>query len=203
MASEEFVQALMSLVKEHMSVSEVSSTTVSNELIHDVCRVDDSNHQTFEYVCDALLEGKAVRNVSNPEHVDYVTGSAKNWVANAGGLGAFKALVRTHRATATKLPELQASSVDVPAMCADYYERRRGSRTAFVTNVFLVETGTYKGHQFGRCINDNGRAYFVGDFGDGVKAYKAPSPSYRRVDKATKGNRIKLSDNEVIAVYTP
>ena len=201
MASEEFVQALMSLVREHMSVSEVSSTTVSREAIHDVCRVDDSNHHTFEHVCDALLNGKAVRNVSNPEHVDYVTGSAKNWVANAGGLRAFKDLVVEHRAGLTE--PLQSSSIDVPAMCADYYERRRGSPTAFVTNVYLVETGTYNGHKFGRCINDNGRAYFVGDFGKGVKAYKAPSPSYRRVDKATKGNRIKLSNNEVIHVYTP
>ena len=193
----------MSLVREHMSVSEVSSTTVSNEEIHDVCRVDDSNLEAFEYVCDALLDGKAVRNVSNPEHVDYVTGSAKNWVANAGGLSAFKKLARGHRDGVTVTPQLQASSIDVPSMCADYYERRRGSQTAFVTNVFLVETGTYKGHQFGKCINDNGRAYFVGDFGKGVKAYKAPSPSYRRVDKATKGNRIKLSNNEVIHVYTP
>ena len=216
MASEEFVQALMSLVKKHMSVSAVSSTTVNKDTLLDVCRVDDSNHETFEYVCDSILDGKAVRNISNPEHDDYVTGSAKNWVANAGGLEKFKALVHEERHTAEyndvyidekfgdNYVPFTTETVDVPLMASNYFESRRGSSSAFVTNVFLIESGRFEEHQFGICVNGNGRRYVVGDFGKGkVKAFREHTGMYRKIDKATKGNRMKLSDSEVINVYTP
>ena len=205
MASEEFVQALMSLVREHMSVSAESSKTVNKGTLRDVCRVDDSNHETFEYVCDAILDGKAVRNISNPEHVDYVTGSAKNWVANAGGLATFKALVHQERHTAeyhneyiderfgdNYVPTVEVANVDIPTMVSNYFESRRDSPSAFVTNVFLTETGSYEAQPFGICQNSNGRRYVGGDFGKGkVKAFREHTGFFRKVDKATKGQRMK------------
>lgn len=210
MASEEFVQALMSLVREHMSVSAVSSTTVNKGNLLDVCRVDDSNHETFEYVCDAILDGKAVRNISNPEHDDYVTGSAKNWVANAGGLASFKALVHQERHTAVYHDEyieqkfgeniVEVVNVDIPTMVSNYFESRRDSPSAFVTDVFLTETGSHDGQPFGICQNSNGRRYVVGDFGKGkVKAFREHTGFYRKIDKATKGQRMKVD----FLVYEP
>ena len=216
MANSKFVQALFDLVRSEMSESAVSSPTVTPDDMHGICRVDTVNHEAFEYVCDAILDGKAVRNISNPEHDDYVTGSAKNWVSNAGGLNVFKAMIGKYRHTVESENEFLdmeypivsteiAVETSVPTMVADYFESRRDTTSAFVTNVFLVETGSYDGKQFGICVNDNGRKYVVGDLtGKGkVKAFREHTGLFRKVDKATKGHRFKLGDSEVMNVFTP
>lgn len=160
-------------------------------------RVDDKNTDAFDNVQYALcVEGKAVRNVSDPKHEHFVTGSAKNWVANAGGIRAFKDMFAVStRASAN------VYTVDIPTMVSDYLYERGESPSAFRTQMFLVETGTHDNIPFGIVVKPNGTRYVVGDLlGKGkVQSFKHTSRPYKNVDTATKGHRAKVE----ILVFDP
>jgi hypothetical protein len=160
-------------------------------------RVDDVNRDAFDEVQHAIcVEGNAVRNVSDPSHEHYVTGNAKNWVANAGGIRAFKDMFAVStRASAN------VYTIDIPTMVSDYLHERGQTASAFRTQMFLVETGSHDGTPFGVVVKPNGTRYVVGDLlGKGkVQSFKHTSRPYKDVDTATKGHRAKVE----ILVFDP
>ena len=165
--------------------------------VYEMLRVDESNRDTFAEVQYAIcVEGKAVRNVSDKHHEHHITGSAKNWVANAGGIRAFKELFAVStRASAN------VYTVDIPTMVSDYLYERGQTASAFRTQMFLVETGTHDNIPFGVVVKPNGTRYVVGDLlGKGkVQSFKHTSRPYKNVDTATKGHRAKVE----ILVFDP
>ena len=187
-------QGLESYTNTQLEAELESRKSATHEDVYESLRVDDSNRDTFDKVQYAIcVEKKAVRNVSDPDHEHYITGSAKNWVANAGGLRAFKELftVGTHSAV----------SVDIPTMVSDYLHERGQTPSAFRTQMFLVETGTFDNIPFGVVVKPNGTRYVVGDLlGKGkVQSFKHTSRPYKNVDTATKGQRAKVE----ILVFDP
>ena len=222
MANQEFVQALMSLVREHMSVSAESSKTVNNDTnVYDVCKVSDENQPVFEDVAMAIHDGKAVRNISNPDHEHYLTGSAKIWVSNAGGKAKFMAL--TQHIVGSYMVEdngptddawgdfevdttFEVEPVSIPQMCVDLFRQRQENGTGFVSRIDLIEQGSFESKPFGVCITEHGKRYIIGNFSTkdtNVRAYNERSPVFKRVDKGSKGQRFKLSNDEVMVVFDP
>ena len=170
-------------------------------------RIGDENHQTFNDVYVAIVtNGCAVRNVSNPDHPDYVSGNAKNWVANAGGLAKFKATTRAWFEQGVIPTSATISTdvvtTDVPEMVSKYLRERKDAGNGFTTELILVETGSHEGNPFGIFVKPNGIRYVVGDLlekDNNVRAFRDTTSVYRNVEKATKGQRAKCD----IVVFDP
>jgi hypothetical protein len=197
------LEAELVVLKRRQEV-EQSAGHVDNVYIR--LRVDDTNRGNFDKVQHAIcVEGKAVRNVSDPKHEHFVTGNAKNWVANAGGIRAFKDMFiaggndTSWTFAAHVTPNVY--TVDIPTMVSDYLYERGETASAFRTQMFLVETGSHDGTPFGVVVKPNGTRYVVGDLlGKGkVQSFKHTSRPYKDVDTATKGHRAKVE----ILVFDP
>jgi len=161
--------------------------------------VSEGNEEKFDDMLYALVhENATVRGVSTPARDEFISGNCKNWVANLGG----KASVLEEFGTgiAQKLVE-RAHHVNVqegvPEMVQTYVRERVDAGKGWTQDVWLEETGSYKGKGFG-VIRAGLKRYFVGKLmDDKVRAYKEGWTAFTKVDKATKGHRFKC-DNVLI-----
>jgi hypothetical protein len=184
---------------EHIRVlqAEVASRkSASQEDVYAVCHVADESREMFDDVVYALCtDGMSVTEVSTPTRAGFVTGSAKNWVAKAGGLRKFKELFSAPSLTAPQYHfrhEMPVRNTSVPEdICKAYLQARKDGGTGFSTTLTLVEAGTYEGNPFGIVQKPSGARWAIGDLtgNDKVQAYPMTRGAYRKVEKATKGQR--------------
>ena len=95
--------------------------------------------------------------------------------------------------------ESEITALDV---CREYLQSRKDAGTGFQTRMFLEQTGTYDGNPFGIVVKDAkvGTRYAIGALRkDEPQAFKQTTSVYRNVDKATKGQRMKVA----ILVFDP
>ena len=96
------------------------------------------------------------------------------------------------------MPVVQGVVVDEPdalSVCRDYLRMRKDAGTGFTTKLFLEQVGTYEGKAFWVVVKDDkvGTRYIIGALRkDNAQAFKHSSPFYKSVDKATKGQRMKV-----------
>jgi hypothetical protein len=163
--------------------------------------VRDEHRELFDDVVYALcVDGASITEVSTPSREGFIHGNAKNWVRNLGNLRAFKALHVTP--AMTNVTHVSASTTAVPEeICKVYLQSRKEDGSGFTTKLTLVEAGRYDGHPFGIVQKPSGARWAIGDLSgnDKVQAYPMARSAYRKVEKATKGQR-QLCD---IVVFDP
>jgi hypothetical protein len=133
--------------------------------------------------------------VSTPGREGYIVGTAKNWVANAGGLRKFKALFGQGVTpfVATEPSGHKSYAVNVPEeICKAYLQSRKEADKGFTTKLTMVETGSYKGKPFGIVQKPSGARWAIGVLTKEKRTVAVPMGRllYRTIDKATKGQRM-------------
>ena len=183
--------------------SRKSATHVDGD-VYERAGVSEGNEQMFDDVVYAICEEDlSITEVSTPGRAGYITGNAKNWVRNLGGISAFKEMHSArgweHTWPSIEIP-MPVQNMEIPTFVSDYFTERGKTTSAFRTQVFLVETGSHDGKPFGVVVKPNGTRYVVGKLKqDKVQAFKDTTPVYKSVDKATKGQRMKVE----ILVFDP
>ena len=171
-----------------------SRKSATHTSVYERAGVSEGNEHLFDDVCYAICtEGLSITEVSTPERAGYITGNAKNWVRNLGGLSAFKDMfVYDMASTPLGVAEREVTALDV---CRDYLQSRKDAGTGFTTRMFLEQIGTYEGKPFGVVVKDDnvGTRYVIGALRkDEPQAFKHTTRVYKNVDKATKGQRMKV-----------
>jgi len=158
--------------------------------VYERCGVSDEHRHLFDEVVYAICtEDMSITEVSTPDRAGFIHGNAKNWVRNAGNLRGFKELCGSH--TPTNIGD----EPDALSVCREYLQSRKDGGTGFTTRMFLEQIGTYKGKPFGVVVKEDnvGTRYVIGALRkDDPQAFKQSSPFYKQVDKATKGQRMKV-----------
>ena len=187
-------QGLSTYTDDELKAELDSRKSATHTSVYERAGVSEGNEQMFDDVCYAICtEGLSITEVSTPERAGYITGNAKNWVRNLGGLSAFKDMfVYDMASTPLGVAERDKTALDV---CREYLQSRKDANKGFTTRMFLEQIGTYKGKPFGIVVKDDnkGTRYAIGALRkDAPQAFKHSSPFYKQVDKATKGQRMKV-----------
>mgnify|MGYP003131674557 FL=1 len=145
---------------------------------------------------DGVRRSVSITKMSTRGNGEFISGNVKNFARKLGNLsGVHEILGMT---TPTHLPVVQAVVVDEPdalSVCRDYLRMRKDAGTGFTTKLFLEQVGTYEGKAFGVVVKDDkvGTRYIIGALRKkDAQAFKQTSPFYKSVDKATKGQRMKV-----------
>lgn len=160
--------------------------------------VSEENTEKFDEMLYALVHKNAtIRELSTPTRDGFISGNCKNWVANLGGKASVLAEFGTDRPHHVSVGDWLERGDGIPQMVKTYVRERVEAGKGWRSDVWLEETGTYKGKVFG-VIRAGMKRYFVGKLmDDKVRAYKEGWTAYTKVDKATKGHRFKC-DNVLI-----
>ena len=172
-----------------------SRKSATHEDVYTRAGVSEGNEEMFDDVVYAICEENlTITEVSTPDRAGYITGNAKNWVRNLGGLRAFREM-HNARGWEHTYPtiEIQTQTTSVPeSICKAYLESRAKAGNGFTTKMTMVEVGTYKGNPFGIVQKPNGARWVIGDVTKlgRVVAVSMTRKPYKNVDKETKGQRM-------------
>jgi hypothetical protein len=151
-----------------------------------------------------VRRGVSITKMSTRGNDEFISGNVKNFARKLGNLsGVYEIL---GMATPTHIPVVQGVVIEEPAkfhvdkadalsVCRNYLRMRKDTGTGFTTKMFLEQVGTYEGKPFGVVVKDDkvGTRYIIGALRkDDAQAFKQTSPFYKSVDKATKGQRMKV-----------
>ena len=145
---------------------------------------------------DGVRRSVSITKMSTRGNGEFISGNVKNFARKLGNLSGVHEILGM--ATPTHLPVVQAVVVDEPdalSICRDYLRMRKDAGTGFTTKLFLEQVGTYEGKAFGVVVKDDkvGTRYIIGALRKkDAQAFKQTSPFYKSVDKATKGQRMKV-----------
>lgn len=145
---------------------------------------------------DGVRRNVSITKMSTRGNGEFISGNVKNFARKLGNLSGVHEILGM--ATPTHLPVVQGVVVDEPdalSVCRDYLRMRKDAGTGFTTKLFLEQVGTYEGKPFGVVVKDDkvGTRYIIGALRKkNAQAFKQSSPFYKSVDKATKGQRMKV-----------
>lgn len=187
-------------LEEHIRVlqAELDSRKSATQTVYERAGcLEDTHCEQLDMFFDGVKRGVSITKMSTRGNPEFISGNVKNYARKLGNLSGVREILGMSRATVPT-----PTSVDVPEMVGKYLRERGETTSAFRTQLFLVETGSYKGNPFGIIVKPNGMRYAVGNLvGKGVQAFKQTSRPYKNVDKATKGQRAKFGNS--VVVYDP
>ena len=144
---------------------------------------------------DGVRRSVSITKMSTRGNGEFISGNVKNFARKLGNLSGVHEILGM---STTVMPVVQGVVVDEPdalSVCRDYLRMRKDAGTGFTTKLFLEQVGTYEGKAFGVVVKDDkvGTRYIIGALRkDNAQAFKQSSPFYKSVDKATKGQRMKV-----------
>ena len=186
-------QGLSTYTDDELKAELDSRKSATYDDVYERAGVSEGNETMFDDVVYAICEEDlSITEVSTPDRAGYITGNAKNWVRNLGGIRAFKEMHSARGWAHTVPEEREITALDV---CREYLQSRKDAGTGFTTRMFLEQIGTYEGKPFGVVVKDDnvGTRYVIGALRkDEPQAFKQTTRVYKNVDKATKGQRMKV-----------
>ena len=144
---------------------------------------------------DGVRRNVSITKMSTRGNGEFISGNVKNFARKLGNLSGVHEILGM---STNVMPVVQGVVVDEPdalSVCRDYLRMRKDAGTGFTTKLFLEQIGTYEGKPFGVVVKDDkvGTRYIIGALRkDDAQAFKQSSPFYKSVDKATKGQRMKV-----------
>ena len=156
----------------------------------------EKQRQQLDLFFDGVRRNVSITKMSTRGNGEFISGNVKNFARKLGNLSGVHEILGM--ATPTHLPVVQGVVVDEPdalSVCRDYLRMRKDAGTGFTTKLFLEQVGTYEGKPFGVVVKDDkvGTRYIIGALRKkNAQAFKQTSPFYKSVDKATKGQRMKV-----------
>ena len=156
----------------------------------------EKQRQQLDLFFDGVRRNVSITKMSTRGNGEFISGNVKNFARKLGNLSGVHEILGM--ATPTHLPMAKAVVVDEPdalSVCRDYLRMRKDAGTGFTTKLFLEQVGTYEGKAFGVVVKDDkvGTRYIIGALRKkDAQAFKQTSPFYKSVDKATKGQRMKV-----------
>ena len=156
----------------------------------------EKQRKQLDLFFDGVRRNVSITKMSTRGNGEFISGNVKNFARKLGNLSGVHEILGM--ATPTHIPVVQGVVVDEPdalSVCRDYLRMRKDAGTGFTTKLFLEQVGTYEGKPFGVVVKDDkvGTRYIIGALRKkDAQAFKQTSPFYKNVDKATKGQRMKV-----------
>ena len=160
----------------------------------------EKQRQQLDLFFDGVRRNVSITKMSTRGNGEFISGNVKNFARKLGNLSGVHEILGMATPTFTSahaegLATFVGNEPDALGVCRDYLRMRKDAGTGFTTKLFLEQVGTYEGKPFGVVVKDDkvGTRYIIGALRkDNAQAFKQTSPFYKSVDKATKGQRMKV-----------
>jgi len=151
---------------------------------------DDEHREQLDAFFEGVSRGVSITAMSTRGNPEFISGNVKNYSRKLGNLTGVREILGM-----SEHVEDIGDEPDALSVCREYLQSRKDGGTGFTTRMFLEQIGTYKGKPFGVVVKDDnvGTRYVIGALRkDDPQAFKHTTAVYRNVEKATKGQRMKV-----------